>query len=290
MPIMHEQLSINVSRPVIARKFDYSQFTYPWHFHDEFEIIYTKEGHGERYVADHMEKFSSGDLILVGPNVPHYMKSAPDYHDSSPLRIKGVVIQFEREFMSHAINNYIELTSIKMLLNRSQRGLHFPCPDNQKLTKQIEKLPSHKSVGRITNLLTLLDNMASFKAARTLGSPHYSNSISAYTDNRLSKVLSYLSLNYTKPVGLEEMASRVAMNPSAFSRFFKEKAGKTFMDYIIDMRIGYACKLLSGNTMNISEICMECGFNTVSYFNKIFKRNTGFTPSEYKIQFLNSIS
>lgn len=286
MPIMHEQLSINANRPVIARHFDYSRFTYPWHFHDEFEIIYTKEGFGERYVADHMECFSSGDLILLGSNVSHYMKSAPDYYCGNPaLRVKGVVIQFEREFMAHAINNYIELTLVKILFEKSQRGLHFPYPENGELTELVEKLPSCKDLERITRLLHLLDKMASFKSIRMLGSPYCSSSIPAYTDSRLSKVLSYLTLNYTKSICLKEVASKVAMNSSAFSRFFKEKTGKTFMEYIIDMRIGYACKLLANNTMNISQICMECGFNTISYFNKTFKRSTGFTPSDYKRHF-----
>jgi AraC-like DNA-binding protein len=283
---MHEQLSINTSHPVIARSFEYKRFTYPWHFHAEFEIIYTKEGYGERYVANHMEQFSPGDLILVGSNVPHYMKSALEYyHENRALSVTGVVIQFEKEFMSHAINNYIELASIKTLLDKSQRGLHFPYPANRMLVRIIENLPSYKNVERIANLLLLLEKMASFKSVRTLGSPHYSNSMSVYTDNRLKKVLSYITLNYTKPVGLEEVASMVAMNASAFSRFFKEKAGKSFMDYIIDMRVGYACKLLISDAMDIFQVAMECGFNTISHFNKIFKRQTGLTPSEYRKQF-----
>lgn len=112
--LMHEQLTIYAGTPIIARHYDYDKFTFPWHVHKEFEIIYVKESSGERFVADSMEIFQPYDLTLVGHSVPHYMKSAAEYEiGDMSKRVKGTIIQFEEEFMSHAINNYADLAHIK---------------------------------------------------------------------------------------------------------------------------------------------------------------------------------
>ena len=283
MTIMHEQLPININNPMKARYFDYKKFTYPWHFHSQFEIIYTRKGSGERYVADRMENFMDGDLVLLGSNVPHYMKSGKEYnYANDSLNVEGVIVQFEKDFMTHAIQNYSDLNRIKTLLDKSRVGLHFPFTTHQKIIAMLELLPTYHDLIRIIHLLLILDEMASSKKVRLLGSPHFSNNMSVYSDNRLEKLLSFITLNYTKDLKLEEVASMIAMNPSAFSRFFKVKTGRTFVQYINDMRIGYACKLLAGKSMNISQIGDECGFNTISHFNSVFKSNTGLTPSEYK--------
>lgn len=289
--MIHEQLSINEENPIIARHYDYNRFYYPWHFHGEYEIIYVKESCGERFVADNMEHFSQGDVILLGDNVPHYMKSAEVYYkENSPLRVQGVVIQFAADYMSHAINNYSDLSHIKSLLKNSKRGIHFPYPGNYEIIELIEKLPHLKNVERIANLLFLLDKMAKLKSKRFLGSPYFDQNLSTFTDDRLKKVLSYIAYHYTEELTLSKMASFVSMNESAFSRYFKEKTGKSFIDYILDLRIGYACKLLISSSFDISQIGLECGFNSICHFNKIFKRITGLTPTEYKKRFLSGSS
>ncbi len=285
--MMHEKLTINDQTPIIARYYDYEKFTYLWHFHAEYEIIYVQESTGERFVADSMEFFYPGDVILLGSNLPHYMRSHEKYYKGdSSQRVKGVVIQFAHDYMSHAINNYADLIHIKLLLEKSRRGIHFPYPECSNIIKCIEKLPTYKGIDRIVNLLLLLNKMANFKDSRILGSPQFSDRISLFSDNRLDKILSYINYHYIENLKLDHIASIVSMNKTSFCRYFKEKTGKSFVDYIQDLRIGYACKLLIGTLLDISQISLECGFNTTCHFNKIFKRNTGFTPSEYRKQFL----
>lgn len=284
---MHEQLTINDEYPIIARYYDYDKFAYPWHFHAEYEIIYVKDGTGERFVADRIEPFIPGDVILLGQNVPHYMRSAEEYYKAnSSLRVTGAVIQFANDYMAHAINKYADLSHIKTLLDRSRRGIHFPSPDNTEIVNCIEKLPQCKGVHRIANLLFLLDKMARLKSKRLLGSSHFDQNLSVLTDNRLEKVLSYITFHYTEPLSLSDIASIVSMNASAFSRYFKEKTGKSFIEYILELRIGYACKLLIGSSLDISQIYIECGFNSICHFNRMFKRKTGLTPSDYRKEFL----
>lgn len=285
--LMHEQLTIYAGAPIIARHYDYDRFTFPWHVHNEFEIIYVKESSGERFVADNMEVFHPYDITIVGHSVPHYMKSAPEYEKGDEsLRVKGVIIQFEENFMSHSISNYADLAHIKKLLDESARGIHFPYPENKEIIQCIEQLPDSKGTMRIINLLHLLDLMANFKSKRYLGSLHFCQSVSITMDQRMEKILSYLTNHYKEDIDLNDISSSVAMSGSSFCRYFKERSGKTFTEYVLDLRIGYACKLLVENKMDITQICIECGFNTITHFNRIFKRNTGLTPTEYRKQFL----
>ncbi len=284
--IMHEQLTINEQRPIISRYYDYAHFAYPWHFHSEFEIIYIKESHGERYVADCMESFCPGDVVLLGSNLPHYMRSSNIYYEGNPkLRVKGVVIQFANDYMSHAINRYADLSHIKILLEKAKRGIHFPFPENNEIIEDIENLPFQKGIARITKLLFLLDKMALFKNKRFLGSLRFNENIPKFSDSRIEKVLSYINYHYTEDIKLDDISSLFSMNTSAFCRYFKQKTGQTFIDYIQNLRIGYACKLLIGTSYDISQISLECGFNTICHFNRIFKRNTNLTPSEYRLKF-----
>lgn len=285
--IMHEQLTLYEGTSIRARHIDYKHFTFPWHFHSEYEIIYVRESTGQRFVADSIETFGAGDLILLGHNVPHYMKSAPEYEqEDCTLRVKGVVIQFEKDFMQHAISHYTALAPIKTLLEESRRGIHFPAPDNRELLPLLEQLPNIKGVEQLITLLLLLERMTNVKSRRYLGSLHFHNTLSSFTDNRLEKILSYITYHYTENINLDQIATMTAMNTASFCRYFKEKAGKTFMQYILELRVGYACRLLASNQMDISQIGIECGFNTLSHFNRIFKRITGFTPSGYRKEIL----
>jgi AraC-like DNA-binding protein len=285
--IMHERLAINEHFPTIARYYDYEKFTYPWHFHSEYEIIYVQESSGERFVADSVEHFYPGDVILLGENVPHYMRSDEKYYaGNAEFRVKGVIIQFAYDYVSHAISKYADSNHVKLFLEESKRGIHFPYPANKEIIECIQEMPTYTGLERIIRLLLLLDKMAHFPFKRTLGSLYFNENLPLFSDNRIKKVLAYNMYHYTENIKLKEIASVASMNTSAFCRFFKEKTGKSYIEYIQDLRIGYACKLLIGTSYDISQISIECGFNTACHFNKLFKRNTGLTPSDYRKQFV----
>jgi AraC-like DNA-binding protein len=285
--MMHEQLTISERFPVIARRYNYGRFTYTWHFHPEYEIIFVKEGRGDRFVADSMEPFTSGDLILLGHNIPHYMQSAPEYYlPESSERTTGVIIQFESDFMSHAMDKYADMSAIGRLLANAARGLHFTSPVDPTLIRKIEELPDCTGLERIVHLLLLLNQMAACPTVRPLASSYYCYELPAFADRRLNKILAYLRQHHTHPLRLDDIAAMVSMNASAFSRYFKGKAGKPFVEYLQDLRVGHACKLLIGSSYDVAQVGLECGFNTLSHFNRIFKLKTGLTPTEYRKRFL----
>lgn len=283
--MINEQLPISESSPIKARFYDYAHFTYPWHFHAEYEIIYFKEGTGTGFIGNNMESFKAGDFILIGSNLPHYMKNDDAYYaDDSCLRTQGTIIQFEHDFMQYSIRHYIQFTKIKKLLDDSQSGIYFPAGCSAKAVELLETIPLTSGIEQILSILHLFKEMTEI-SSKIIFPP--SEQIEQMQGNsRLDKILAYLNQHYTRHMDLNEIACLAAMSPASFCRFFKGKTGKTLKNYISDMRIGYACKLLALDNMNISQISTECGFDTISHFNKSFKKSTGFTPTEYRKKML----
>lgn len=300
--IMNEKLTITTSNPIRARYYEYPRFTYPWHFHNEYEIIYVEKGEGDCLVGDSIIPYSEGDLILFGSGLPHSMQSPPDNSAESgygmelgngqesdsredlQLRVKGVNVQFEKDFMHYSISQYSQFIPIRNLLEDACRGIKFSVPRSGKIIRLLKRIPSAKGAEQIILLLSLLQMMATVDTWKYMTTAHYTPSPSIMRNERMEKVIAYLNKHYTEPVGLDEIASYTAMNPAAFCRYFKENTGKTFKGYVLDMRIGYACKLLSSSVMNISQISATCGFESSVHFNRIFKRVTGMTPTVYREQ------
>lgn len=280
---MNERLSISKSLPLKARFYDYRHFTYPWHFHSEYEIIYVKESSGTRFVGNNVDRYSHGDIILLGSNLPHYMKSDDVYlSENQEERVRGTIIQFEKEFMYYSITHYPHFAKIRHLLEESQKGLYFSARNCPVLVDLLDKIPMETGLEQMISFLQLLKEMSETDKCETIAISDSADEGVYYDVSRIGKIISYLNKNYTRSIDLGEISSFAAMNPASFCRFFKNQTGKTFKNYILDMRIGYACKLLLMDDINISGISAECGFDTISHFNKTFRRNMGHSPSQYR--------
>ena len=257
-----------------ARYYDYDRFTYPWHFHSQYEIIYVRNSSGRCFVGDCIERFSDGDVILFGPNLPHYMRSDDAYHCGNPLlRVQGTIIQFEENFMQYSFDHYPQFHQIRLLLKEAKRGVVFHTADDSPARDMVSAFPELKGFGQITGLLDLLQGLSVSSPKKMLASPCYYEKFPT-------------AGNYTRSLKLDEIAEMANMNSSAFCRFFKEVTEKTFLQYVTDMRIGYACKLLTIGDMEISQIAVECGFDSISHFNRTFKQLTGLTPTQYRNQIM----
>lgn len=279
--LINEQLILSNTSPLKVRPFDYARFTYPWHFHPEFEIIHIAEGMGTAFVGNGLQGFSPGDTVLIGSSLPHYMKSDEAYHTGEEQRTRGTIIQFEKAFMHYSINHYPHFIHIKNLLEEAHQGIYFPAGCSARLAEMLERIPGDTGIDQITTFLQLLKEMSSATGTRVISTPDYSGHV-MFDASRIDKVMAHLNKHYTRHIGLDEISSFAAMNPAAFCRFFKNKTGQSFKHYILDMRIGYACKLLINNDTSIAQISAECGFETISHFNRSFKKKTGYTPSDYR--------
>ena len=156
--ILNEQLDITDAHPLKARFYDYKNFTYPWHFHSEFEVIYIEKGYGLGMAGDGMTDFSDQQLFLLGSNLPHYLENAPEYDLKEELRVNGVIIQFEKDFMQYAFSHYSQFQGINRLLEEAQRGLLFSLSNcTNDIPQIIKRIPQKEGVGQIVELLQLLD-------------------------------------------------------------------------------------------------------------------------------------
>jgi AraC-like DNA-binding protein len=281
--IMSEKLPITEVNPINSRYYDYAHFTYPWHFHSQYEIIWVKESTGLCFAGDCIERFGPGTLILFGSNLPHYMQSDDVYKtDNSELRVRGTIIQFEAAFMQHSIQHYPQFRQIKTLLEEARRGIFFSSLSDPDIMGMLDEFPRILGFDQIAGLLLLLQRLSVCAGRDVLASPMYQEVFPTLGNTRIEKIISYINGNYTRDMGLAEIASMAAMNPAAFCRYFKENTGKTYVQYVTDMRIGYACKLLALNSLSISRISTECGFDSLSHFNRLFKQVTNYTPSQYQ--------
>lgn len=279
---MHEQVVIPDGSPIRVKWNDFPHFTFPWHFHSEYEIVFVMKSYGVRFVADSFEEFKAGDLVLVGSQVPHFWKNADEFHLQKPeLRVNALVVQFAADFMEQPLNIYPEMSSIRKLLQRSSRGIHFSSLFARQIEDDLKSLYAESGFSRLMLLLSVLNKMSKTNDYRLLGSPDFQKKPLEVKDQRLRKVLNYIGLNYTEKISISDLAYKFGMNSSAFSRYFKMNTGKTPMQYINEIRISYACKLMRSENLSISQICFDCGFNNISNFNRIFKSHMKMTPTEY---------
>ncbi|WP_319503023.1 AraC family transcriptional regulator [uncultured Draconibacterium sp.] len=286
MKLMHEQIDFPGKSVVKVKVQEKESFTYPWHFHSEYEIVYVLEGLGTRFVADSIEEFSAGDFVLMASNLPHFWKNeVTNNRRNTKNLVKYIVLQFPNDFFRGALSDYPEFNRIKELLKRSERGVCFSKKFADKARKKVMKVAHSDGFDRLSYMLQLLQLMAKTKEYRLLGGQYYQLKGHNFTNDRLTKVMHYLNANYLKKIELKDVAAVAHMHPSAFCRYFKENSGKSLTEFINEIRIGYACRLLLEGKMTVSQICFECGFNNLSNFNRTFKKNTGYTPTLYFEEF-----
>jgi AraC-like DNA-binding protein len=286
MKIMHEKIDFPGQSTLKLKLGDIPFFTYPWHYHSEYEIIYLLESTGTRFVADHTEPFGPGDLVMVAGNLPHFWRNDDSYYtEGSPLRASRIVVQFPHDFLKPHFETYPEFLSIRSLLLRSEKGISFLPPHNDEIGEMLLELPRLSGFRQIMRFIEILNHMSQITNYKLLASDAYQPGRHDLFDNRLEKVMRFLTYNYQNHISLNEVAEIAGMHPSSFCRYFKDKTGKNLSVYLNELRIGFSCKLLINGTMQVSQICYETGFNNLSNFNRTFKSITGLTPTQYQNQF-----
>ncbi len=282
MKIMHEQVSFAPLSLLKVKWNDIQSFTYPWHFHSEYEIVYIVKSSGTRFVGDSVEKFKEGDIVLLGSNTPHFWQS--DSENNKNTRVNAIVVQFSKDFFSQQINSYPEFFHIREMLKKSSRGINFSHKASDKIGKMLFKLLKQKDLQQTLYFIKILDYMSKTFEYKLLSGENY-KAENYEGKERLNKVMHYINTNYQNHINQKDIAEKIGMNVSAFSRYFSEKTGKKFSGFVNELRIKYACKLLINNSIAVSQICFESGFENISNFNRTFRQYTGITPSEYRNKF-----
>lgn len=265
---------------------DLPHFIVPWHYHPAIEIMYITRGIGTRFVGDCIEQYEEGDVCMIGPNLPHEWRNDDAYFDKeSGLRATCICLFFKREIFDPNFIRLPEMNNIRDLIERSRRGLKFTGKSKLEITRFIRSSVNDVGVRKVTNLLTLLELMATSTEYELLASVGFTNSVNSEDFERFNKVYKFLVKNFATSIRLEEVSTLVGLTPTAFCRYSKERTKKTFVEYLNEMRIGYSKKLLLENKMKISTISGEVGFPNLSNFISQFKKVTGMSPSQFQKQF-----
>ena len=257
-----------------AFRYQVPYFQFKWHYHPEFELTYIVKGNGYRIVGNSYEPFADGDLVLLGSNLPHTWSGKANGNIDSD----AVVIQFSSEFISPFLG-LNESQLIKKMLENSCRGIRFE--HDEKLISKIVDLTETQGVDRIINLISILDQLS--KKQNILIAPNtFHNVVSKKSEARINKVCLFIQHNFQNKIYLKEVADLIYLTESNFCKFFKKATGKTYSDYLNEIRINEASRLLIQTDKTVSQISFECGFETLSYFNRVFLNKKGMTPSFYR--------
>ena len=258
-----------------------------WHSHEEYQLNVILKGRGTRYIGDHMKPFKEGDLVLTGPNLPHVWRSDNAYFDpENGLETHDIVIYFPESFLGKDALLKEEFEDIGKLLARADRGLEITGQTNRKVVKMMKDLVHRKGAGSIIGLLEILEVLSHSTELEPITHIDYKTNYKAHEKDKISEILEYVLQNFKEKITLQDVASIANMSESAFSRYFKNRVNKSFSDFLGDVRISNARKLLHDEDLNISQVCYESGFPTLSNFNKQFKDRIGKTPLNYKKEYM----
>ena len=261
-----------------------TEFTYPLHQHKEFELNFIEHGKGvRRIVGDSVEEIGDYELVLLGgEDLEHVWEQGT----CRSKDIREVTIQFSSDIFGEDLLSKNQFASIRRMLRRADHGLVFPLSSVMKVYSTLDTIAQEQErFVQFLKFLYILYELSISDEVRVLASSSFAHTEQITESRRVQKVKQYIDENYAKPLKLSDLADLVGMSPVSFSRFFRQRTGRTLSDYIVEIRLGYAARMLVDSTKNISEICYECGFNNLSNFNRTFKAKRRYTPREFRAMF-----
>ncbi|MCR4843758.1 MAG: AraC family transcriptional regulator [Bacteroidales bacterium] len=264
-----------------------SEFNYPIHSHEEFELNFIEHCAGvHRVVGDSIEEVGDYDLVLVaGDGLEHAWQQG---NCTSP-DVREITIQFSSTLLDERLLDRNQFSSIRKMFERARLGVAFSMDAIMKVYSVMDGIAQQKSgFEQFLAMLRVLYELSLDPGARTLASSSFAQKETGRESRRVSKVKEYISAHFADDLRLEDLAALVGMTPSAFSRFFKQHTSRTLSDYIIDIRLGKAARMLVDTSRSIGEISFACGFNNLSNFNRIFKARRGCTPRDFRTLFTKS--
>lgn len=275
------------SQIFVIKHLEDKHFDPVWHAHSEYQLFVVIEGIGTRFIGDSIKSFKPGELVLTGPHLPHLWRSDETYFEKkNSHKAKGIVIYLNENFLGEHILEKEEMRALKKLFSKAMRGLQFYGPKKNEVIKLMNELTELQGLHSVIHLLHILEILATTKDYHYISSRPYNASFNQNETDRLNKVYEYAFKNFRKKVLLEEIAELLHMTPTSFSRYFSMKNNKTFSKFIAEIRIKHACEMLTETDESVAQICYDCGFNTLSNFNKQFKEIISKKPSEYKKEFM----
>jgi len=281
LKIYREITPLNNKDAFVLSNYDKPTFEYPLHNHKEYELCLTLGCKGNRIVGDSITKYTEKDLVLIGPYVYHRWDNS-DMKEDVNEDSRTIIVQFDNELFESSLLQKEAFHSIKKMLVRSTRGIHFSDEIIEHVTDRLLKLEQKNGFEGIIEFLSLLNFLANSANQQLLTSTSFNVKSEELGNKRISDVYDFIMNNYTQRINVTQASEIANMSESAFSHFFKKCTKKSFTQFVIELRIGLACKLLIETQDTISQICFNCGFNNISNFNRLFKKYKKTTPLQYR--------
>ncbi|HUS02747.1 MAG TPA: AraC family transcriptional regulator [Chitinophagaceae bacterium] len=257
-----------------------SSFNYPLHYHEEFELNFIQNAKGaKRVIGDHIEEIGNLELVLIGANLQHAWFT----HKCKSNEIKEITIQFHRDLFDEKFLQRNQMGLIRTMFERSLRGILFSNETVKAIQPRLIGLTQKHGFDSVLELISILHDLSASKQHKVLSNISFSNKESlSYNSRRVEKIMQYINNNFDRNITLNDAAKIAGMTEVAFSRFFKVRTGKTFVETLNDVRLGNASRMLIDTTQSISEVAYKCGFNNMSNFNRVFKKKKVCTPKEFR--------
>jgi AraC-like DNA-binding protein len=280
MEIVFDRIHVPHKHSFISRKVQcYGQTAARIHSHTNFELNYVLHGSGRRIVGNNICTFESGDLVLLGPDLPHCWESPPA--DGDTPAYTSIVIHFFENILGSDFFNIPELKEIEALLKKANVGIWFKVTRKNEIQRSLERLVTLQGLESYIELLKVFNLLLKVKDYEFLSDTSYAP-VYAKDLHQINLVYEYVFQNIQQGIKQEEAAALLHMTPGAFCRYFKKKTNRTFMEYVKSVRIRLAAKMLAETDRNISQVCYESGYNNIANFNYQFKSVMHKTPSEYR--------
>ena len=251
-----------------------------WHFHPEYELVYIEGATGTRHVGDHISTYQKSDLVLIGSNIPHL-----NFDYGVKTAYQKVVVHLKAAFIQQHIHGLSELASLSNLFERSKHGLAFNGKIKEQIGEQLFKFKTLNPFEQYLQLIAILQLLASTNDFELLHENPYTKKHSDREQGRMRIIYAFVDKNYHRKIELNEVALMSNMTKEAFCRYFKKTTNYTFIEFLNRYRISHSKRhLMSGKS--VSEACYCCGFESLSYFNRMFKKITNENPSSFRKRYL----
>lgn len=272
------------NRSFLVRSFKEKAFPSPYHFHPEFELTLITKGEGTRYVGNNMSVYKAGDLLLIGPNLPHCWKT--ENGEEGELNAKSIVVQFTYDFLGGHFLSKHEVAGIKELLTNSVCGIAFTDMDTCVEEKMHSLVEETNNFRKLILFLEILYQLSVHKNIQLLDHSYVTAEKSSVDKERITPVFAYIVENFQGEIRLETVAKIANMTPNAFCKYFKKITHKTFIETVLEFKINYATQQLVNTNKSIFDICYESGFGDISHFTKVFKSRMLLSPMKYRNKFM----
>ena len=281
-PLLEKSIE-SLNQSFLVKKLHEPFFDPNWHFHPHYQLFTVIKGTGTRFIGDDIRHFEEGDTVFLGPNMPHLWRSDRNYFEKeSQLQTEGIVVYFKEDFLGNDFFEKPEMFDIKSFLKNSERGLDLTGTLGVEMVSDLKELLGLTGFEGISKLLNILHKLSITNDYQYISSSNYTNTHKISETERMRIVHEYVLKHFKENINLSTVASLSNMTEAAFCRYFKSRTNKTFSDFVKEIRIGNACKILQDENKSISQTCYESGYNTVSNFNNQFKSLKGVSPLQYQ--------